>query len=182
MILSWVWWKWEILYLEWELNPHLWHSWSMYYHYTTEAPVVAPIPTPTCLCSSLPQVSIDYYTRPPRIVSLLILTVIYIQAMALHIYIHRVGSTTIQRIACTGSLSQQPVSWVWWKWEILCRERESNPHLWHSGSMCYHYTTCIVSLMSPLYPHPPVYAALASEVSADYYNRIRQRLVCSVSG
>ena len=32
------------------------------------------------------------------------------------------------------------LSWVWWKWEILCLECESNPHLWHSGQVCYHYT------------------------------------------
>ena len=55
-------------------------------------------------------------------------------------YIHRVGSTTIQRIACTGSLSWQPVFWVWRKLEILCLELELNPHLWHSGPVCYYYT------------------------------------------
>ena len=77
------------------------------------------------------KVSADYYTRPPAIVSILMLTISYIQAMTL--YIHRVGSTTIQCIACTGSWSWQPVSWVWRKWLILCLERNFNPHLWHSG-------------------------------------------------
>ena len=40
------------------------------------------------------EVSADYYTRPPGIASLFMLTITYI---------HRVGSTTIQRIACIGS-------------------------------------------------------------------------------
>ena len=53
--------------------------------------------------------------------------------------IHRVGSTTIQRLVCMVSWSQQPVSWVWWIWEIVCLEWESNPHLWHSGPVCYHH-------------------------------------------
>ena len=43
------------------------------------------------------EVSADYYTHPPGIVNLLMPTVTYMQAMALHI--HKVGSTTIQRIA-----------------------------------------------------------------------------------
>ena len=38
---------------------------------------------------------------------------------------------------------------------MLCLEWNSNPHLWHSRSVCYH----VGSLMSPLYPHPPVCAA-----------------------
>ena len=42
------------------------------------------------------EVSPDHYTRHPRSVSLLILTITYTQEMALHIYIyiHRVGSYT----------------------------------------------------------------------------------------
>ena len=43
-----------------------------------------------------------------------------------YMYLHRVVSTTIQCIACTGSWAQQPVSWVWRKWEILCLELDSN--------------------------------------------------------
>ena len=78
------------------------------------------------------EVSVDYYPCLPGTISLLILTITYIQAMVLH----RVGSTTIQRIACTGSWSQQPVSWVWWKWKILCLEQDSNAHLWHSWPVC----------------------------------------------
>ena len=33
-----------------------------------------------------------------------------------------------------------PVSWVWWKLEILYLEWGSNPHLWHFRPACYHYT------------------------------------------
>ena len=52
------------------------------------------------------EVSADYYTRPPGIVSLLILTITFIQAMALHIHIHRVGSITIQHIQDHGHGNQ----------------------------------------------------------------------------
>ena len=33
----------------------------------------------------------------------------------------------MQHVACTESWSQQTVSWVWQKWEILCLERDLNP-------------------------------------------------------
>ena len=49
------------------------------------------------------EVSADCYTRLPRIVSLLILTITYRQTVPSH----RVGSATIQHIACTGSWSWQ---------------------------------------------------------------------------
>ena len=45
------------------------------------------------------EVSADYYTRPPGIVSLLILTITYKQSSHIHIYTHRVGSINIQCIA-----------------------------------------------------------------------------------
>ena len=35
MTVLWLWWKWEILSLEQELNPHFWHSRPVCYHYTT---------------------------------------------------------------------------------------------------------------------------------------------------
>ena len=65
-------------------------------------------------------------------------------------YMDGVGSTTIQLITCIGSWSWQPVSWVWWKWEILCLEWESNPHVafWSSVLSLHH----IGSLISRLYP------------------------------
>ena len=80
-----------------------------------------------------------------------------------------VGSTTIQHIACTGSWSRQPVTWVWRKWEIVCQERDSNSHLWHSDPMCYHSTT-----LAPWF-HQNIQTLLntclfASEVSADSYS------------
>ena len=47
-------------------------------------PDVTTIPKPTCVCSSLPsEVSADYYTHPPGIVSLVMFAITYIQAMAL---------------------------------------------------------------------------------------------------
>ena len=48
-----VWQKWEILCLEWELDQHLWHSRPHRLHDVTT------IPTPTCLCSSLPHNSVQ---------------------------------------------------------------------------------------------------------------------------
>ena len=39
-------------------------------------PDVTTMPTPTCLCAS--EVSADYYTRYPGIVSLVMLTIVYI--------------------------------------------------------------------------------------------------------
>ena len=69
------------------------------------------------------EVSAEYYTHPPWIVSLLMLTITYMHAMALHK--HTQGRLNNH----AGSWSLQPVSWVWWKWEILCLELDSNPHL-----------------------------------------------------
>ena len=72
---------------------------------------------PTVPGGSVPERAVQITTLiPPGIVSLLnghsMLTIIYIQAMHLHIYVHkhRVGSTAIQHITCTGSWSQQTVS------------------------------------------------------------------------
>ena len=79
---------------------------------------------PTCLCSSMPQrsVQLTYYTHFPRIVSLLTITITYIQAVT-SICIQRVGLTTIQCIVCTGSRSWWPMLWVRWKWEIFCLDQ-----------------------------------------------------------
>ena len=49
------------------------------------------------------EVSAEYYTRPPGILSLLMLTITSRQSP--YIYIYKVSSTTIQHIYCTGSLS-----------------------------------------------------------------------------
>ena len=69
------------------------------------------------------------------------------------------GSTTIQSVACTGSWPRHQCCRCAENGEILCLEQESNPHLWYSGSVCYHCTMG-ASLMSPLFPCPPVYIAL----------------------
>ena len=109
----WVWWKWEILCLERELNPHLWHSGPH------RLPDVTTIPTPTCLCSSLPERSVQPTTLIPHKP---FKTYNYIQAVTSHSYIqgrfnnHRVHS--LYRI-----MVMEPVTWVWWKWEIFCLER-----------------------------------------------------------
>ena len=45
----------------------------------------------------------------------------------------------------------------WWKWEIVCLASEYNPYLLHSRPVC-ETLQHLGSLMSPLYPHLPVYA------------------------
>ena len=98
-------------------------------------------PMPTCLCSSLPQRSVQTSTLVyPGIVSLLMLTITYIQAMIIHI--HRQGRFNNHAVHCLyRNLVMTPVSWVWWKWEILCLEWDSNSHLWHPGPVGYNCTT-----------------------------------------
>ena len=56
---SWIWWKWEIFCLKWELNPHLLHSrpvCELWHH------LRSTLPTPTCLCTSLPERSVQTST------------------------------------------------------------------------------------------------------------------------
>ena len=96
------------------------------------------------------------------------------------LYIHILSSTAIQHVACRGSWSQQLVSLVWWKWKILCLERELNPHLWHSGPVCYHFT------MQALWHHYCTHAHLSmqlisSEATADYYIHIVVEVIESLS-
>ena len=55
-------------------------------------------------------------------------------------YTYKTGSSSLQHVACIGSWSRQSVWWMWWKWAILCLERESNSNLCHSGPVCCHYT------------------------------------------
>ena len=95
-----------------------------------------------------------YYTHPTGIASLLMLTIICIQAMVLHIHtqgrFNNHSACSLYRI-----LVMAPVLWMWWKWEILCLEQESDPHLWHAQPVCHHYTI----LMPSPYPRLFVYAA-----------------------
>ena len=66
------------------------------------------------------EVSTDYYTRHPGIVSILMLTITYIQAIALIIHTQgRFNNHTV--CSLYRILVMEPVSWVWWKWEILPR-------------------------------------------------------------
>ena len=139
-LLSWVWWKRDIFCLQWEWNPHLRHSGPVCYHFTTQAPWCHQY-TETQLSMQLltSEVSANYYTRPSGIVSLFN-AYNYIQAMALHIDTQGRFNNHIT-LSLYSILVTAAVSWVWSKWEILCLERESNPHLSHSRSVCYHYTT-----------------------------------------
>ena len=72
-------------------------------------------------------------------------------------YIHRVGSVTIQCIACIGSLSWQPVVSATQMGNIVPRKGIKPTYLafWSSVIVLHH--AC--SLMSALYPNPSVYAA-----------------------
>ena len=82
----------------------------------------------------------EYYTRPPGIVSLLLLTVTFIQAMALHKHTQgRFNNQTLHRVYRIMVMATCVV--MWWKCEILCLERDLNLDLWHS-SQCANNTPC----------------------------------------
>ena len=72
-------------------------------------------------------------------------------------YIHRVGSTTIQRIVCTVSWSQQPVG-VMKTGNIMPRAGIEPTFLAFRASVLP--LRHVGSLMSTLHPRPPVYVAL----------------------
>ena len=72
--------------------------------------------------------------NPPGIVSLLILTITYIQAMALHINIQRVGSTTTQGMACTGS----------WSWHQCCGWDENGKYCAQSRTQTHISGQCAI--------------------------------------
>ena len=100
-------------------------------------------PMSTCQCSSLRrEVSADYYTSPPEIVSHLMLTITYILPLTLHIHTQATNHTahSLYRILVTA-----PQLWVWWKCELLYQERESSPHHLHSRPVCYTITPPRVS-------------------------------------
>ena len=114
------------------------------------------------------EVSADYNTCFPRIVSLLMLTITYLRAIVLHIHtIRRVGSTTIQRIACRGSWPWNQCHDWWWKWKILSGNQT---HIFCiSGQCANHHTTmllmpyCLCSLRSQcriLQYHPALFLSL----------------------
>ena len=102
----------KILCLEWEWNPHLWHSRPVCYHSPHRIPDLTTY-THVYLSMQLlaSEVSADSYTHPPEIVRLLMLTITYIQTVScltyiyMYVGIYRVGSTTTQHIACPGSWS-----------------------------------------------------------------------------
>ena len=81
----------------------------------------------------------------PVIVSLLMLTITYRQWSC--IYIHRVGSTSMQCIACTGS---------WYRILVPRAGLRPTSLAFRASVLPLHY---IGSPTSPLWQHPPVYAA-----------------------
>ena len=103
------------------------------------------------------EVSADYYACTPGIVSLIMLTITYRQWP--YIYIERqVGSTTIQCVACTGSMAMATnIIGEMKMGNIVARVGIEPTYLAFRASMLpCHY---VGSLISPLYPFPPVYAA-----------------------
>ena len=68
----------------------------------------------TCLCGSLPERSVQTVTTLSLLNGLhlhrLIFTITYRQCTYVHIELHGVGSTTVQRMPCTESWSWKPVS------------------------------------------------------------------------
>ena len=84
------------------------------------------------------EVSADYDSCPPGSVSLPMLTMTYIEAIALHIHTqdrfnnHTVCSLYMVMITATSVMGEMKMG--------LCLEQESNSHLWHSGPVYYRYT------------------------------------------
>ena len=88
------------------------------------------------------EVSTDYYSHPAGIVKLLMLTIACMQAMELHILTQgRFNNHT------TMHLVQDPGHGA----SLMDIMNVGN--LWHSKPVCYN----VGSVMSPLYPRPPVY-------------------------
>ena len=124
--MSWVRWKLEILFLERESNQRLLHSEQVcqtFHH-------IGSLMSPPYPC--LPVNVVPCLRGRCRLLHLsawnskFTNAYYYIQAITIQ---HIARSTTIQHIARTGSWSWPNVSWVWWKWEIMCLEQESNLHL-----------------------------------------------------
>ena len=86
------------------------------------------------------EISAYYYSCLPEIVRLLTFTITFIQAMTLH-------------ILTEARFNNHTVLWMWWKWLIFCLEWDISGIL----GLPFHY---LGSLMSPLYPHSPVYVAI----------------------
>ena len=103
------------------------------------------------------EVSAAYYSPRHGIVSLLMLTITYIQTMLFHIHTeggfnnHAVHSLYMILVMATSVVSVI-------KMGNLVPRAGLKPHFWHSGAgvLPLHY---VGSLMTPLYPGIPVYAA-----------------------
>ena len=85
------------------------------------------------------EVSADHYTQPPGIVSLLMLTITYIQAVALHT--HWVGSTSIQQVAVEDHRHRKQ----------CCAGDENGKYFTYIGS--WTHISCILDQCSNHYTH-----------------------------
>ena len=106
------------------------------------------------------EVSADYYTCPPGIVSRLMLTITYKQAMALHIYIDTEGRFNNHTAHCLYRIMVTTASavGVMKMGKIVARVGiEPTSLAFRASVLPLHH---IGSLMLPLYPHLPVYVAL----------------------
>ena len=112
------------------------------------------------------EVSVDYYSCPPRIVSLLMLTIIYIQSIAFNIHrptqggfnshtVHSLYRITIMTTSVEGVTKMG---------NIVPRAEIEPTSLAFQASVLPLYHVC--SLISPLYPYMQL---LASEVNTAYY-------------
>ena len=101
-------------------------------------PDVTTIPIPTYLCGSLPQRSEHTTTLTP-----LVLSVFYcLQLQVVTIHKHTQGRFNNHTAHSLYRIMLTETSVVGMKkmGNILPRAN-SNPHLWHSSPLCYHYTT-----------------------------------------
>ena len=97
------------------------------------------------------EINVDYYIHLPGIVSLLMLIITYIQAMALYIHIHTAHSLYKIMDMATSVVGVMKVG------HILPRAGlEPTSLAFQASVLPLHH---IGSLMSPLYPRPLVYAA-----------------------
>ena len=115
------------------------------------------------------EVSSDYYSRPPGIVSLLMLTITYEQAMALQLHIHNQGSFhnhtvhTLYRI-----MVMTLVSWLCMKIGNIALRAEFKPTFlafWASVLPLHH----IGSLISALIPTPTCFRSFLPQRPVQTY-------------
>ena len=112
------------------------------------------------------EVSADYYTHPPGVVILIMLAITYSQWP--YIFIHRVDSTTIQDIACTGTPGMATSAVGVMKMGNIVPRVGIEPTPLAFPDRCATVTPCRLPDIT-IIPLPSCLQILASEVSADYY-------------